>query len=184
MNSSKLELEIKRLEELLHGYGRKLQLNTGASKKAIAAVEADVGFTFDDDLKALYTLSNGSQGDRWFAVNSDELKPLAFLSIEDALQSWSLHDSVIHDDEGENRDARILPGYLAHRLWFPFAEVNGGLTSVRYDADPSPAGKYGQIIVYQHDPDAIYYVAESFINFFKRSNDLLASKFNELHLLY
>lgn len=184
MSSPKLELEIKRLEELLHAQGRKLQLDIGASKEAIAAVEAEVGLSFDGDLKAFYTLSNGSQGDRWFAMISDELTtPLAFLSLEEALQRWSLHDSAIYEND-QNRDARIIPGYLAHRLWFPFAEVNGGAISVQYDADPSPAGKYGQIIVYQHDPDAIYYVAESFIDFFKRSNDLLAAKSDELHLLY
>jgi cell wall assembly regulator SMI1 len=184
MSSPKLELEIKRLEELLLAQGRKLQLDIGESKAAITAVEAEVGLSFDEDLKSFYTFSNGSQGDRWFAIISDKLTtPLAFLSLEEALQSWSLHDSVIYDDD-QNRDARIIPGYLAHRLWFPFAEVNGGAISVQYDADPSPAGKYGQIIVYQQDPHAIYYVAESFIDFFKRSNDLLAAKSGELHLLY
>lgn len=184
MSSPKLELEIKRLEEILQAQGRKLQLDIGASKEAIAAVEAEVGLSFDDHLKAFYTLSNGSQGDRWFAIICDKIiTPLAFLSLEEALQRWSLHDSVIYKDH-QNQDARIIPGYLAHRLWFPFAEVNGGAISVQYDADPSPAGKYGQIIVYQQEHNAIYYVAESFIDFFKRSNDLLVAKSDELHLLY
>ena len=184
MSSPKLELEIKRLEELLLAKGRKLQLDIGASKAAVAAVEAEVGLSFDHDLKAFYSLYNGSQGDRWFATICDDLTiPLAFLSLEEALQRWSLHDSVIYEDDQE-RDARIIPGYLAHQLWFPFAELNGGAISVQYDADPSPAGKYGQIIVYQQDTNAIYYVAESFINFLKRSNDLLATKSDELHLLY
>jgi cell wall assembly regulator SMI1 len=184
MSSPKLELEVKRLEEILQAQGRKLQLDIGASKAAIAAVEAEVNLSFDDHLKAFYTLSNGSQGDRWFALICEQLTiPLAFLSLEEALQRWSLYDSVIYDNDQE-RDARIIPGYLAHRLWFPLAEVNGGAISVRYDADPSPAGKYGQIIVYQQDTDAIYYVAESFIDFFQRSNDLLVAKSDQLHLLY
>lgn len=181
MSSPKLELEIKRLEELLLAQGRKLQLDIGASKEAIAAVEASVGLTFDDDLKAFYTLSNGSMGDRWFAVKCHELTPLAFLSLEEALQLWSLHDSVIYDDD-QKRDARIIPGYLTHRLWFPFAEVNAGSISLQYDADPSPAGKYGQIIAYQQELDAIHYVAESFIDFFKRSNYLLTKNSEQLLL--
>lgn len=176
MSSPKLEIEIKRLEELLQAQGRKLQLDIGASKAAIAAVEAEIGLSFDQDLKAFYTFSNGSQGDRWFATICDEITtPLAFLSLEESLQRWSLHDSTIYYND-KNRDARIIPGYLAHRLWFPFAEVNDGTISVQYDADPSPAGKYGQIIAYQQESDAIYYVAESFLDFFKCSNDLLAAK--------
>lgn len=175
MSSPRLEIEIKRLEEILLAQGRKLQLDLGASKEAIAAVEASIGLSFDHDLKAFYTLSNGSMGDRWFAVNCPELTPLAFLSLEEALQRWSMHDSVIYGDD-QKRDARIIPGYLTHRLWFPFAEVNAGSVSVQYDADPSPAGKYGQIIAYQQELDAMYYVAESFIDFFKRSNDLLSTK--------
>lgn len=99
MSSPKLELEIKRLEEILQAQGRKLQLDIGASKEAIAAVEAEVGLSFDDHLKAFYTLSNGSQGDRWFAIICDKIiTPLAFLSLEEALQRWSLHDSVIYKD--------------------------------------------------------------------------------------
>jgi cell wall assembly regulator SMI1 len=184
MSSPKLELEIKRLEEILHAQGRKLQLDIGASKEAIAAVEAEVGLSFDEQLKAFYTLSNGSQGDRWFALMCEDLTTsLTFLSLEEALQNWSLHDSVIYQDH-QDRDARIIPGYLAHRLWFPFAEANGGAISLQYDADPSPAGKYGQIIFYQQDHDAIYYVAESFLDFFQRSNDVLAAKPDQLHLLY
>lgn len=175
MSSYKLDLEIKRLEELLLAQGRKLQLDMGTSKEAIAAVEAEVGLSFDHDLKAFYTLSNGSMGDRWFAVKCHELTPLVFLSLEESLQRWSIHDSVIYNND-QKRDARIIPGYLTHRLWFPFAEVNAGSVSVQYDADPSPAGRYGQIIAYQQELDAMYYVAESFIDFFKRSNDLLATK--------
>ena len=64
---------------------------------------------------------------------------------------------------------------LFHDRWFPFAEFNGFSTSVMFDANPTDKGTYGQIIVYQHDPDAVYYMADNFLEFFKKSNDLMES---------
>jgi hypothetical protein len=43
-----------------------------------------------------------------------------------------------------------------------------------YDRDPGPGGVDGQIVAYQHDPDAIYLLSENFETFFKKSNLLLA----------
>ena len=65
----------------------------------------------------------------------------------------------------ENMIDRIAEGFLHHNKWFPIAEFNGYSTSVYFDAGPSPCGKHGQIIVYQHDPDANYYVAENVLEF-------------------
>ena len=82
--------------------------------------------------------------------------------------------------KANKRDARIQPSYIRHKLWFPLASFNGGSTLLLYDADPTKHGRSGQIIVYQHDPDAIYYVAASFLEFLEKSNDLLAIHADEL----
>ncbi|HKP70815.1 MAG TPA: SMI1/KNR4 family protein [Pyrinomonadaceae bacterium] len=160
---------------------------TSVSGDAIANAEARIGLTFDPSLKELWEFTNGSNNQTWFAVVSDELTPLSFPSFEESVESWSWHlpyDETTYaewnvDDE---RDPRIQPNYIRHRLWFPFAETNGFSTSVLFDADPVDKGDYGQIIVYQHDPDAIYYVAQDFLEFFRKSNELLEANAKELLL--
>lgn len=185
-----LKIEIERLQYILESNGLEFTLNKGTTTEKIAEIESKVGVNFDDNLKELWLLSNGSnRSHSWFAVFSDELTPCSFSPIEDALECWSWfepYDDGIYEEwsDSENkRDERIQPAFLHHRLWFPFAEFNGYSTSVYFDGNPSESGKYGQIIVYQHDPDAIYYVAEDFLSFFKRSNDLLEANIKELFLL-
>lgn len=185
---SQLKIEIERLRQILESNGLDFSLNEGANAEEIAEIESQVGITFDENLKELWKTSNGSNNnDSWFAVVSDELIPCSFLSIEDALESWSWglpYDNSFYEewrDLEDKRDERIKPAYLKHRLWFPFAEFSGS-TSILFDADPTVKGNYGQIIVYQHDPDAIYYVAENFLEFLVKSNNLLQSNSKELLL--
>ncbi len=151
-------------------------------------VENEIGIKFNSDLRDFYLFANGSGGATWFAVISDELTPCEFPTIEDSLEAWSWflpYDQTTYDewsDLASPRDERIQAAFLHHRLWFPIAEFNGHSTSVYFDADPTDKGQHGQIIVYQHDPDAIYYVAESFLEFFRKSNDLLEKRGAELLL--
>lgn len=42
------------------------------------------------------------------------------------------------------------------------------------DLDPSDEGTYGQIISYIHDPDFVYYTADSFTSLLRESNRNLA----------
>jgi hypothetical protein len=114
------------------------------------------------------------------------MQPLAFLELEEALSKWALfspYDRSVYEEwnvKSRKRDSRIQPFYIRHKLWFPLADFNGGSTLLLYDADPTKRGRFGQIIVYQHDPDAIYYVAGSFLEFLETSNDLLDIHANEL----
>jgi cell wall assembly regulator SMI1 len=64
--------------------------------------------------------------------------------------------------------------------WFPLAEVNGGSTRLYFDDAPNAHGRRGQIIVYQHDPDEVFYVADDFAGFLVTSNDLLERCWDEL----
>ncbi len=185
---SELKIEVERLKFILESNGLNFNLSKGTTVENIAQVELKIGVKFDDDLKDLWLLTNGSDNELWFVVFSDQLTPCSFSPIEDALECWSWfepYDKVTYEEwsDFENeRDSRIQPVFLHHRLWFPFAEFNGYSTSIYFDANPTETGKYGQIIVYQHDPDAIYYVAENFLSFFKKSNDLLEANVKEFLL--
>ncbi len=183
-----LKQEITRLRQILSSAGMEFQPVNRTSDEQLKRVENETGIKLGSDLRDFYKYSNGSNEEIWFAVFSDELTPCAFPDIEDARESWSEllpYDQSVYEewsDFSSARDERIKPGYLHHRLWFPIAEFNGYSTGVYFDADPADKGQYGQIIVYQHDPDAIYYVASSFLEFFRTSNDLLEKHAEELLL--
>jgi len=172
--------EIERMKATLLEYGKEFVVNKGASDEDIARIERIVGIRFDDDFKDFYKFSNGSQDETWGGVFSDQPIPISFLSLESALEEWkSLGDWSMEEFRRKfpraldmsKLDRRVKP-FLRHRLWFPFGEWDNN-TIVYYDADPTEQGKYGQIIVYQHDPDFVYYVADCFLNFLRMSNDLL-----------
>lgn len=84
------------------------------------------------------------------------------------------------DHQTPPRDRRIAHSAWVHPRWLPFAEFNEGGTTVYYDADPGPGGAVGQVIVFQHDPDGIYYIAEDVAEFVRASNALLAADLEEL----
>jgi cell wall assembly regulator SMI1 len=176
---TELTTEIRRLEAILTAIGLVFQPAMGATSRQIEGIEQKIGYELSQDLKDFYRFSNGSNQKTWGIVFSDELTPCSFPDLEDAYQCWSWfspYDQTIYNewsDFSATRDGRIQPNHLHHRYWFPIAEFNGYSTSIYFDADPTASGNYGQIIVYQHDPDAIYYVADSFLEFLKTSNDLL-----------
>lgn len=177
--------EIAKLKAFYAAIEMPFRPTPGATEEMIAGVESKVGMHFDADLRAFWKYSNGTR-DTWFAILSDELTGCSFSSIENAMKDldWCGSEAAMaqwKDDRPSDR--RIKSGFLHRRLWFPIAEFNNFSTSLYFDADPSPDGRYGQIIVYQHDPDAVYYVADSFIEMFQKSNDLMASNITQLFFL-
>ncbi|MNI95617.1 SMI1 / KNR4 family protein [compost metagenome] len=52
----------------------------------------------------------------------------------------------------------------------------GGSLYIMLDFDPTEKGKYGQIIMYVHDPDFVYYLNESFEELLEASNRNLSLK--------
>jgi cell wall assembly regulator SMI1 len=173
-----LAREVQALREFMQSCGMELPTAPGASEQEVREVEARLGIRLDPALRDLYLFSNGCDA-TWFAVMSDEVTPCTFVSLQDALEAWSWfepYDEAAYRqwaDKSPKHDPRIKP-FLHHKAWFPFAEFNGFSTAVYFDADPTRQGNYGQIIVYQHDPDGIYYVARNFLDFFALSNKLLA----------
>jgi hypothetical protein len=58
---------------------------------------------------------------------------------------------------------------LRHKRRLAFGTLFMLSDEVLFDACPSKKGKYGQIVEYRHDPDALSYVASSFAEFLDRS---------------
>jgi len=180
-----LKSEIERLEGILRSVEKPLGRLPGATNAQIAEVECNVGIRFDENLRELLRFSNG--GLTLVAI-TDEMTPCTLAPLSEALEAWSWflpYDEPVREEWRNEApcDVRIRPDHLHHRSWFPIAEFNGFSTAVYFDADPAPEGRYGQIIAYQHDPDAAYYVAEGFLAFLRRSNDLLEANLTELLFL-
>lgn len=176
-----LEHEIHRLKAIYQAAGQPFEAQPGASAEQIAQVEAAYG-ALDEDLKALWRFSNGSDYKVWFLAERGDTRaepaPCDLVPLEDAFQFW--RDQMAYEaavqgewDEDPERDARIQRDTLEHRGWFPIAQFNGYSTMVMLDVAPTEVGTRGQIIIYQHDPDTMLYASGSFLEFFRASNDLL-----------
>ena len=149
-----------------------------ATEDQLSELENVTGISIHGGLRELWLLSNGAQyrkyGTPAFGVYTDEAVPCNFFSIQQSIKAWrEVQWGDFNGYEQETpRDSRIKPGWSNPR-WLPFAQFNGYGTVVYYDADPAIDGQIGQIIAYQHDPDAIYWLANSFGEFFEKSNQLL-----------
>ena len=169
--------ELKRLRRTFRLSGLELRLTPGVSAKAIQFVETVTEVQFDDYLKAMWRITDGSLEQYWFTDDGDAQYGLnnvfKFLPMSEALlRTWDSSTELIDENEVEYQAAEIQPLHMQHKLWFPFAQYSG-IGKVQFDGDPTPAGKYGQIIKYIHDPDTVYLCSTSFIEFFRSSNRVL-----------
>ena len=181
--SPALTTELERTRALFASVGRPFPNGPGATPEQVRQLEQTTGIAVGPDLAALWSVMDGAGGEKVFAVRSDEVTSVNFLSTDRAAQFWR----VSEDEAGASlpeqdppRDSRIAHAAWTHPRWLPFAEFNEGSTTVYYDADPGPGGTIGQVIVFQHDPDGIYYVAEDIAAFVRASNNLLAADPEEL----
>jgi cell wall assembly regulator SMI1 len=189
-----LQHEITRLEKIFASHGKPLQRRPGIDEDRLASLEKDLGYEFDQDLRDFYRYSEGAEpGNSWLVVGQQWPNPLDFQSIDESLMYWfSVPFNKAHDeahyaqleinfrDYQDERDKRIQPRRWMHRRWWPFG--GGGTSfSLMFDADPALGGRHGQIIVFFHDPDEIGYVAESFVDFLRISNDWQESRWNDIH---
>ncbi len=188
MSLSALHQQIERLREIFADNGFQMPLASPATAAQIEAVEIETGIAFDADLREFYQTTNGSSRFAWLAVQTDGLTPCTFPTLEKCFEwwrEWLPYDAGVHEQFGpaeDERDARLQPQHYVHRRWFPIAEFNGWGTTVFFDADLTSEGTFGQVIAYQHDPDAVYFVADSFLDFLILSNDLLQQ--NAANLLF
>lgn len=186
------------LENFLNPYNLILKKNKGASEAELVNAQKTSGIAFDDFLCQLYRYCNGideplkfyckdaPENDAYsFLIKiGDELFPCDFLSLESALCYWKWATETAKDDYSRidtPRDPRIQPARLYHSLWFPIAQWNGDSVTVYFDADPSPEGKYGQIIAFLHDPDDVHFIADSMEDFFTQSNQRYFNQIEEIY---
>jgi cell wall assembly regulator SMI1 len=183
--------ELSRLESIIVDHGFPFRTVPGATEGELADVESTLNISLTDDFRELYRGSNGvaPKGGAWFAVCTDELTPCTFLSLKKGLEWWSEwlpYDEAVHAQFGYDdgpRDERIAPRVFVHRRWFPFAEFNCFGTTVFFDASPTDRGAVGQVIAYQHDPDAVHYLAPSIAEFLRESNSRLSRNIQQLYFV-
>lgn len=182
-----LRAEWERLERVLRALGQPVDPAPGVRPEALAELERAFGLTLDPDLRDLYLFSRGSKsGTPWFCVQTDELELCALMPPEEALELANVPERAVEDEDRIewkggtlNSDPRIAP-YLAHPRWLPFAEANGLSTAAMLDGAPGPKGTPGQLIAFQHDPDAMYFLAGSFLEFLAASTALYEQRGAEL----
>jgi DNA invertase Pin-like site-specific DNA recombinase/cell wall assembly regulator SMI1 len=83
-----------------------------------------------------------------------------------------------YDDRAEDRDQRIHSGWFLDG-WVPFAENPDG-SMLFLDFDPDNDGTQGQVIGYRHDPDEMFFAADSFEHLLKDSKAAFAEDGDEI----
>ncbi len=135
------------------------------SPTLVQRAERDSGIAFDEELRAFFAALGGKGRGLSVVVTTDEVTVCETVSLNEALECrprkplpWS--KPFHYRGRLVSPDARVQP-FLAHPKWLPLAECNGGSTTVFFDGAPAASGRHGQIIAYQHDPDAVYWIASS-----------------------
>lgn len=188
--ASPIAQHVERLRLIFASRGFSLPLARPITRAQIEALEAETGIALDGGLREFYALTNGSVGNSWLAITSDELTPCELFSLAECAQAWRqwlpYEEATLLAEWGPpeaGRDGRIRPEFFVRCGWLPIGEFNGGSTTLFFDADPATSGTRGQIIVYQHDPEAVFWCARSFAEMFEQSNALMEQHFDELMLV-
>jgi cell wall assembly regulator SMI1 len=164
--------ELERAKEILAQHGFALEFGAGVSRDELARAERVTGLSFDNALGELYSLANGSFGKTCFAVQTDEVTPCCLATLEDSLAWWA--DWLPRATVDGSRDPRLIgPEKYVSPNWFPFAEFNSWGTTAYFDLNVGLEDTPEQVIAFQHDPDAFYWIADGLAAFLSRSNGLL-----------
>ena len=181
-----LQAEIERLRAILAEHGQDFLPVDGAEPETIRRIEEATGIRFDTDVRDFYRFSNGSGGETWGAAEADGLIPLCFPQLEEAYENWTLFDPYdrllggVEDPPCSSPDPRIQGDVMRRRGWFPLGESDGYAVTLFYDTEPAGGGRAGQIIVGRSEPCRLSYAAGSFVEFLRRSNELLEAHAAEL----
>lgn len=173
-------LQVKASESQSHNL-KKFNEIEGATSQELQNLERNCEVTLPEDLKEFYKEKNGS-GYHFHVLNVEynegQRESLYLYSIQNIIENNPLfgYNEFVQEDDAEtieHYDERIKPCF-SNENWVPFAQVGSGSTFLLLDYDPTPKGKPGQIIIYTHDTNIAYYVAETFEELLKKSNDFLA----------
>ncbi|WP_405170926.1 SMI1/KNR4 family protein [Paenibacillus sp. FSL H8-0280] len=160
--------------ELLEAY-REFE---GVTDEQLDAFEQEYGIRLPADFRAFYKRKNGS-GYAFHVLypsleEGRESEPFYLLSLEKIQKEQSTlvenrMDDYFTEEEIRELDPRIKP-YLFQKKWITFGMLGGGSLYLMFDFDPTEQGTVGQIIMYVHDPDFVYYVAGTFTELLEQSN--------------
>ncbi|WP_353057583.1 SMI1/KNR4 family protein [Paenibacillus illinoisensis] len=180
MNHLNELLDVKVKDEEIRQLFNEYQEKKGASEDRLAAFETDMGVRLPEDFREFYKCKDGSgyafhilyPGD----AEREECTPFYMMSldeIQETKQYFCERDEKLSEyysaEEISKLDPEIKP-YLFHKPWIPFATMAGGSLYLMLDFDPAEQGSYGQIIMYVHDPDFVYFITDTFTNLLKDSN--------------
>ncbi len=157
-------------------------LGAPATTTHINELERTLGFALPNDVKAIYRVHNGDDGEPGLLGNWD-----AFLSIERVMADWRIQVDLANElDDEESTPAHwrqlieqhvifvkgsVKPLYGSPR-WVPITNMNGDV--VRYlDFDPAPGGQPGQVIEVDAECCMHQVVAASFVEFLEQYADQL-----------
>ncbi|MFE6075896.1 SMI1/KNR4 family protein [Paenibacillus sp. NPDC057886] len=173
LNEKVQDEEIRQLYE-------EYQHRKGASEETLIVLEEEFGVRLPKDFRAFYKRRDGSgyafhvlyPGD----AEREECTPFYLMSLEEIRETKQYFcdvdeklDEYYSAEEISKLDPEIKP-YLFHKEWIPFATMAGGSLYLMLDFDPAEKGTYGQIIMYVHDPDFVYYLTDTFTELLEVSN--------------
>ncbi|MET3941234.1 cell wall assembly regulator SMI1 [Paenibacillus sp. PvP094] len=180
MNHLNELLDVKVKDEEIRQLYNEYQEKKGASEDRLAAFETEMDVRLPEDFREFYKCKDGSgyafhilyPGD----AEREECTPFYMMSLDEireTKQYFCERDEKLSEyytaEEISKLDPEIKP-YLFHKPWMPFATMAGGSLYLMLDFDPSEQGSYGQIIMYVHDPDFVYFITDTFTNLLKDSN--------------
>lgn len=156
------------------------QHREGASEGSLDLFEKEYGVRLPGDFRTFYQRKDGSgyglhmlypgdaEGGRctpFYLMSLEEIRETKqyFCEVDEKLEEY------YSEDEISQLDPEIKP-YLFHKQWIPFATIAGGSLYLMFDFDPTEEGTYGQIIMYVHDPDFVYFLTPTFTDLLVMSN--------------
>jgi cell wall assembly regulator SMI1 len=150
-----------------------LPFASGATERAIDAVEDVLGIRLPEDVRATYRRHNGG-------FSLDPVIAMDMLPLTEMAELWRILEDLLHDEQWATQppyyftDEVVRSGHQAgpvqpvwwHRRWIPFAsELAGNITCI--DLAPAAGGTVGQIIDWDHEcgPTRVLYSSfESFLS--------------------
>lgn len=156
------------------------QHREGASEESLDLFEKEYGVRLPGDFRTFYQGKDGSgyglhvlypgdaKGGRctpFYLMSLEEIRETKqyFCEVDEKLEEYYSAEEI------SQLDLEIKP-YLFHKPWIPFATIAGGSLYLMLDFDPTEEGTYGQIIMYVHDPEFVYYLTPTFTDLLSMSN--------------
>lgn len=140
-------------------------LPSGASKRALAKAEADMGLKIPADLRASYLLHDGSGAFNLFPFGSWRY-PYPLLPVIGIVAHWNgiqkgVQKGYFSGPDFINKPKGPIKKAWFHAQWVPIVDDQCG-DYIFADLAPERGGKKGQIIEFHRDEGATEVVVESF----------------------